>query len=209
VVQAATNIPQLSPAERKRQLAQLAELGVAVPEDYRREVAMAGDWQVLSQRFIQDELKNESAEDKPTMSVSNTDTRKRKLEGQDDEEQDSEPTTRRIWGSTVRDYPSRRIEDDTLDALLASTTTSRREGQAGAVMKLDGPPAQGATDGLAVKRKQETPFIKEEESFALPLSVLPTAGDNARTMPVKEEDGEPPGVGLMFKKRKPKPFRQK
>lgn len=42
---ASSNIPtrRATPAERKAQLAKLAELGVAVPEDYRREVAIARD----------------------------------------------------------------------------------------------------------------------------------------------------------------------
>ena len=43
---------QATAEDRKRQMAQLAALGVAVPEDYRREVAMVGDWQAVSQRPI-------------------------------------------------------------------------------------------------------------------------------------------------------------
>ncbi|KAF1814332.1 hypothetical protein P152DRAFT_413039, partial [Eremomyces bilateralis CBS 781.70] len=35
---------QATTEERKRQMAQLAEMGVAVPEEFRGEMAMAGEW---------------------------------------------------------------------------------------------------------------------------------------------------------------------
>ena len=42
----------LSEGDRKRQMAQLAALGVAVPEEFRKELAVAGDWTTVSMKRI-------------------------------------------------------------------------------------------------------------------------------------------------------------
>ena len=34
-------------------------MGVAIPEEFRREMAMAGDWQTLSERAIYDDVKED------------------------------------------------------------------------------------------------------------------------------------------------------
>lgn len=47
--------PQATPAQRKQQLAQLAEMGVSIPEEFRPDMAMAGEWQVTSERIIEPE----------------------------------------------------------------------------------------------------------------------------------------------------------
>jgi U1 zinc finger len=44
---------QATVEERKRQMEQLAAMGVAIPEEYRRDVAMAGDWQFVSRTVIE------------------------------------------------------------------------------------------------------------------------------------------------------------
>jgi hypothetical protein len=42
----------LSEAERKRQAEQLALLGVSLPDEFRKDLAMAGDWQVTSTTIV-------------------------------------------------------------------------------------------------------------------------------------------------------------
>ena len=110
--------------ERKRQMAQLAEMGVAVPEDFRRENAMAGEWETVSQRLITPdgaEVENEEqAEAKPNLNIG---IRKRKVEeGAEEEIPKLEEGRRRPrWGTDTRTLPG--DDDDGLDALLGSTTS--------------------------------------------------------------------------------------
>ena len=39
-------------------MAQLADMGVAIPEEYRRDMALAGDWQTTSVKVIRDDNEN-------------------------------------------------------------------------------------------------------------------------------------------------------
>ena len=47
-----TGTSVLSEGDRKRQMAQLAAMGVAVPEEFRKELAVAGDWTTVSTKRI-------------------------------------------------------------------------------------------------------------------------------------------------------------
>jgi len=87
-----------SAEERKRQLQQLADLGVAVPKEYRKQMAMAGDWETVAVRQIKQE-------DEVKPDVLNVGLRKRKYEGQEEEEEAVETVVRKGWGSTTRVYP--------------------------------------------------------------------------------------------------------
>ena len=201
------SLKQLTPAERKRQLAQLAELGVAVPEDYRREVAMAGDWQIMSQRAIyeKEDVKKEDGEEEKNPIRLNVGVRKRKLEGEGDEEETGEPVARRVWGFTTRTYPGQGEDEDDLDALLATTTTLRRDAQnkSSAATTTEAPVIKGEADP-----QSDLSVLKKEESLGVAIALLPSARNDVDAS-VKQEDGDPAGAGLMFKKRKPKPIRQK
>ncbi|KAL9035519.1 MAG: hypothetical protein Q9214_006546, partial [Letrouitia sp. 1 TL-2023] len=113
---------EATPAERKQQLAKLAEMGIAVPEDFRREMAMAGDWQTVSERPIYESMKEETAEEaKPDLSLSRG-FQKRKHEEQEDEEEAEETAAQREWGVRTRQYPGATVDKgDDLEALLKST----------------------------------------------------------------------------------------
>jgi len=109
-----------SAADQKRQWAQLAEMGIKVPDEVRAEMAMAGDWQVVSQRTVDDP----SAAEPLSIGV-----RKRKYEGQEEEEEEKkeagETVARRGWGAAMKRYPREDTSD--LDALLAGTMALKRE----------------------------------------------------------------------------------
>ncbi|KIX93060.1 uncharacterized protein Z520_11333 [Fonsecaea multimorphosa CBS 102226] len=109
-----------STADRKRQWAQLAEMGIKVPEDFRSEMAMAGDWQVVSQQTI-DETPSEAPLSKGV--------KKRKYEGQDEEEEEKkeagEAVVRRGWGAATKRYPGHDKAD--LDDLLSSSISVKKE----------------------------------------------------------------------------------
>ena len=209
-IPSASGTRQATPAERKHQIAELAKLGVAVPEDYRREVAMAGDWQVLSENIIhgisvKKEEDNETEGSNATTSVAlNVGVRKRKLEAQDEEE-DSEPVVRRGWGSTNRTYPGIIGDDDDLDALLSNTlptrkiTTQQEISLAG--LDVSNPiQAQGAN----ASESKASAVIKDEPVGL--IESIPTTFDNITTEVKAEAD--PEVAGSMFKKRKAKNIRR-
>lgn len=177
-------------------MAQLAEMGVAIPDEFRREMAMAGEWQTISERRIDAE-----EDEKPGYSALNVGVRKRKLEGQEDEEEDVQRVVKKTWGSATRQYPGIE-EDEDLDALLESTKSLKGKGPAVAVKE------EVKTEELEEPVKEETspppptlaveankpPAIKKEESFQGVPESIPEAGNEAQeTAP-----------GVVFKKRKPK-----
>lgn len=195
-------------------MAQLAALGVAVPEDFRREMAMAGDWQTLSERpvFSESETKVRDEDVKPNNL--NIGVRKRKFEGQGEEEEVGETVVRRGWGSAMRAYPGD-VEDD-LDGLLERTNVVRRRDEAlqdVGSSKVKQTPAElperlpASTEGM--EESTNVPAIKKEEPVRVSPD-LPTAPEHDLTdaSMVKAED-DLLGSGVVFKKRKPKHIRQK
>ncbi|MCJ1478947.1 hypothetical protein MMC13_007631 [Lambiella insularis] len=203
---------QATPAERKQQMAKLAELGVAVPDEYRREVAMAGDWQVLSERTITERIKMEEEGGEEIKSDGlNFGVRKRKLEGQDEEEEAVEPSARRIWGSTTRTYPGSENSDGDLDSLLNATSTavrgihSCRDLAESRVAPTGGMNEPSVDNGDGLLTPGASNIKKEESADDGAIAALPSGeGFDA---PIKEED-HLAGAGVVFKKRKAKVVRQ-
>ncbi|OJJ02681.1 hypothetical protein ASPVEDRAFT_42185 [Aspergillus versicolor CBS 583.65] len=179
---AAAPTPQrpVSVEERKKQMAQLAEMGVAIPDDYRSEMALAGDWQTVSEKVIQPE-EQEGEEKQPTLGV-----RKRKHDLDIDEEeeeakQEAERFVSKGWGSRTRQYPGAKDEeDDDLDALLASTKEVKKTKDLGT----------GEGEGTPAEEKSQT----EDR---------PSDGT-----PAKEEEPSTANTGVVFKKRKPKAMKK-
>ena len=202
----ASGLRQLTPAECKQQMAKLAELGVAVPDEYRREVAMAGDWQVMSETLLHERVKKEEEDDETKPNGLNVGVRKRKLEEQEAEEEAVEPITRRNWGSTLRTFPGTMEEDSDLDILLSTTSTRLRR---------DGPSreTENSTITTAINNSATpdgpfpttTPQLTQEDSANDVLTTVPLV-DNSHVA-VKQEF--PEYAGALFKKRKPKSMRQK
>ena len=206
---------QASVVERKQQLAQLADMGVAIPDEFRREMAMAGDWQTLSETPIYEASfkKEEDVDVKPvrlSMGV-----RKRRHEGQEEDEEAREPVVRKAWGSTFKTYSEAdQNADDDLDSLLASTGTKmNRRGRLGGSTEAFGDSTtednlkrggQGNGDLLP----GDGPIIKREDSGDGTTSVLKTSEINNPTVGVKQEDDALVSA-VLFKKRKVKTVRQK
>jgi hypothetical protein len=140
-----------SVADQKKQWAQLAEMGIKVPEQFRPEMAMAGEWSVIS-RKISDEPQQETP-----LSIG---VKRRKIEGQEDEEEEavSQTIVKRGWGSTTKHFPGERNVD--LDNLLSGTISLGKKERA-------------AQPELTVKKKE--PSVKDESSTT---NVDPSAGDD-------------------------------
>ncbi|KAI9793323.1 MAG: hypothetical protein M1833_000768 [Piccolia ochrophora] len=187
---------QVTAEERKRQLAQLAEMGIAVPQEYRGEMAMAGDWQTLSETPVTI-MKTEATNGKlDTYSIG---VRKRKLDVEEEEEEPKEETrVRKEWGSTIKTYPrASEDDDDDLDNLL-SLTKARME------TKCETGHSPAETQRLSTTEQEETTAVAK-----------PTV--TADTTTVKTEDPEdmvslkvePAGDQVFFRKRRSKNIRQK
>lgn len=213
----ASGTEQATPADRKRQLAQLAEMGVAVPEDVRREMAMAGDWQTTSERLVyeNDFLKKEEDEDVKSGGL-NVGVRKRKFEGQEEEEEAGETVIRRGWGSTIRTYPGAEGAADELKTLLKNTKRVIREGENLQASGYGRPSRPEHADSLDTTKESmpapDAPAIKKEESagFGGSLDTILTQRTVVEAPPVSlKQEESPPDYGVFFKKRKAKPIRQK
>ncbi|EEQ85617.1 hypothetical protein RJZ56_005344 [Blastomyces dermatitidis] len=168
--------------QRKRQLAQLVEMGVAIPEEFRGDMALAGDWKV-----VETTAGNKDRAEADAVAGLNVGVRKRKFEVQEEEEAAGEIVIRKGWGSTTREFPGKEKEED-LDALLERTTELKKK-----------------------RRETETPDVKaegkediidgEHEDVAKKDTPSPNDGD---ILPVKKEEAEggPTMVGTKYEGEK-------
>jgi len=132
---------QASAEDRKRQLAQLAAMGVAVPEDYRKEVAMIGNWEVVSEQVVGEDGKQPL----------NIGVRKRKLDEAEEEAVAAGEiiTKKKGWGQTYKKFPgSKGNADEDLDALFS--------------MKKPTVKTEPNVKAESPEIKQESPKVEEE-----------------------------------------------
>jgi hypothetical protein len=187
--------------ERQRQLEQLAELGVNIPTQMRPELALAGEWNVVSTRVVKDR----SEEDVKEKAVG---VKRERV--QTEQEKEEEDALRRLfkkpkkWGRDSRVAPE---IDGELEELLAGPLVRPKK------------EVDVKEEDTGVKKEEgdeEVPALKGEVKDALPLVkeesiggvVLPADGQSVQ----KEErnggdDAAAPAV--VFKKRNPKNVRQK
>lgn len=195
--------PEASITERKKQLAQLAEMGIAVPDEFRGEMAMPGDWKVVSETPVEETISEDPL---------NVGVRKRKYEGQEEEEA-GEVVLSRGWGSTSKRYP-RADEGDApnLDALLSGVKSVKKEETAPELKK-----EEREERSALPATKDENSDIKKE----LKTSVITDPPPFKKEEPTNSSetvksllDGIPRaegafGASIVFKKRKPKSTREK
>lgn len=204
---------QATSAERKRQLAQLAEMGVAIPEEFRGEMAMAGDWQTVSESPLFDTIKAENDTGDSKAEFLNIGVRKRKYEGQDEEDETGEVRAKRVWGSTTRSYPGLSPQDDELDFLLgkSSVPVKPNEEATSHANRGDNDPEKPSVGRILKQepvsdRTPGSPLIKSED-FDEPATAQ--EAPSSLNSPAIKQEATPPDSGIVFKKRKPKPIRNK
>ncbi|KAK5090950.1 hypothetical protein LTS08_002140 [Lithohypha guttulata] len=195
----------LSAADQKRQWAQLADLGIAVPDHARAENAMAGSWQVVSTKAIEG---GPPSEDKDNVSVG---IRKRPFQNDAEEEETEDVVVRKGWGSTTKTYPGSKGTADDLGALLAAPLfKSRKKG------RQDLPVLNDTTASPDLTAPKDEVVIKSDPSVAVPDPLTdPTvnsfnsatassgplpAGTKAETVQIAADNSQTP----VFKKRKAK-----
>ncbi|KAJ5268204.1 hypothetical protein N7524_005663 [Penicillium chrysogenum] len=188
--------------DRKKQIAQLAAMGVAVPQEFRADMAIAGDWQTTSETVIE----AKQGLDGPTKSVG---IRKRKLEGEEEgDEHAPEPIINKGWGSRMRQYPGAQ-EEEGLDDLLASTKDIKRTKTFTPKVELD--EQETATEPTAPTIKTEDdPTKPEAQETNGPVTVKTEEPAQSLVEPVIQEkpQSEDAAPGVVFKKRKPKAVRK-
>lgn len=193
-----------TPAQRQQQWEQLAEMGVDVPTELRRDMALAGEWTVTNTRIINDTPKTDDDADSKSTNIDAVATGVRKRpKPEDDDEKEAEEGVQSLfkkpkkWGRDTKHTE----EDPTLDALLG--------------IPLSRPPKKEEEEDEqpAVKEQSLTPKIKKEEPEidGLPPIVAEPAEDRQTDKTaVKEEPGQTSTKPVViFKKRKPKNVRQK
>lgn len=214
---------QATAEERKRQLKQLAELGVAVPDEFRGEMAMAGEWQTVAVKPLDGSSEYRDANLGAGGALLNVGVRnKRKAEDDEDEDEDvqaltkgeKKPLRKPGWGNSFKTYPGAKGGDpgDDIEALLSGAKKVKMEAADPGVKKEEDP------DEGVKKEEPEDDGIKKEKGDEEPVKDDSVGGEPklADIPPVKTEEGEgekeDSGAatgGVVFKKRKSKAMRQK
>lgn len=181
-------------------MAQLADMGIAIPDEYRGEMALAGEWQVVSQKPI---ASGQETGEGGSLSIG---VRKRKFEGQEEEEEGGEMEMKKGWGSTTKQYPCDTQND--LEALLAGSPPVLKH-QKQQALKQDGSD-QPVADEEAYESVQAQPNtlevtdtfqVKEEDASGVPAIT--------ESVPAYMDKASPDPIEVVFKKRKSKSTRQK
>ncbi|KAI8964457.1 hypothetical protein F5Y11DRAFT_315726 [Daldinia sp. FL1419] len=200
-------------SQRQQQWEQLAEMGIDVPTELRKEMAMAGEWTVTNKRVI-DDTPNPDDSDVKAQSVDAiaSGVRKRQKRENEADEEEEENAIKGLfkkpkkWG---RDTKQAQEDDAELDALLSGPLTKSPESEDRPRRSID-----DKTDCLSETKESLPSDVKKEES---PISQTlwsikpePEPQEKHQDALVKQEvdaESDPPVV--VFKKRKPKNIRQR
>lgn len=188
-------------------MAQLAEMGVAIPDEYRGDMALAGEWQTLSETKIE-EIEG---------AAKSIGVRKRKHDGDEEDEDDESgnPSERLVsqgWGSRMRVYPGAQNDDDDegLDALLASTRDLKKakvplpDANLELSKSVEEPKPELAS---SVKKEEDAAESKDQETGST-THVKTEEPSVLSITPTEEKPSVEDAPGPVFKKRKAKVMRK-
>lgn len=215
--------------ERKRQVEQLASLGVSIPDAFRPDLAMAGEWTVTSTTVVQ----SEDADNKNPDAIARGVHKRERTEDEVETEEAVKGLFKkpRQWG---RDSKTADEGSEDLDALLGGGLVVKKkdEDEPPAKKKEEADEKEEGNTHEAVKQEGSDvpPSIKEEPSnddmTQIPDDVPAMADGDKSNVPlplplplpttIKTEDDGAGGApadtsapAVVFKKRKPKNVRQK
>lgn len=204
---------QASTEDRKRQMQQLVDMGIAVPDEFRKEVALAGEWERVSVKPV---VTAETMRVKSEGGEANIDSlafgiRKRKFEDQIEEEAIHAVAKRQAWGSKFKAYPGKGGTGDAdLDALLGGLVT-KQEVTADTDIEVKPEVAWSGVEPAIVPEYQQVSEGKGEEAQPnADISDKAAVPETLETGIKPEEEvklsaiPELPGGSIVFKKRKPK-----
>lgn len=224
----------LSETERKRQAEQLASLGVSIPDQFRGELAMAGEWTVTSTTIVPEKNNNDDNPDAIARGIHKRERTEEEIE-QEEAVKGLFKKPRR-WGRDAKTLTGEESED--LDALLGGglvvVKKKKKDDEEDEDKPVKEEVAVGGSGQGSVKVESEQD-VKAEEPELLPVKQEPSFNDDAPisdevpAMPdekaavppsIKTEGNDTEGNGgsaldaaapaaVVFKKRKPKNIRQK
>ncbi|EPE08709.1 u1 zinc finger domain-containing protein [Ophiostoma piceae UAMH 11346] len=221
--------PQGPPAVARDQLEQLVELGVSIPDQFRGELAMAGDWTVTETRIIEDQ---ETA--KKNGSTRAVGVRKRPhVDGEDDtrpgghsefDKLDVDAAVQglfkkpRTWGRDSRTVPGDSADGD-LDSLLSNALKPKTEDEAvkrEAKQEIEEEVKEDIKledmgERVKTEAGEEAETKAEAKAEAVPEAdtTLKREDTGGLDLPPALEDTKPEEPAIVFKKRKSKASRQK
>jgi hypothetical protein len=185
-----------SESDLKKQREQLAQMGVEMPDTFRPEMAMPGEWTVTNTRVIETKTEEEKTQAKATG------VRKREVTEEDKEEEEAVRglfKKSRRWG---RDSKAAPAGDEDLDTLLSgSLSTAKPEQLDGEVKNEENPDARVKAEEEGIKAEPEEggqgidEHVKKEEEDA--------------SNGIQTTETDPTAGAVVFKKRKPKNIRQR
>ncbi|KAK4221099.1 hypothetical protein QBC38DRAFT_523634 [Podospora fimiseda] len=218
-----TQPKEATQAERQRQLEELAELGVAIPDEFRKDMAMVREWSVTSTRLIDDDGGDGDGEAKGEGKdwAGRAVGIKRAREMTEEEKEKEEALNglfnqnkKRRWGVGSRMMPEG--EDEELDALLSGGLVVKKEKEEDA--EGDAVKKEGEVEPAKGEEKDAGQQVKKEElQNEAALDSIPEAKTES-PLEGKKEPGEgdagPTGVPSVapvpvFKSRRPKNVRKK
>jgi len=179
--------------DRRRQMEQLAAMGVAVPEEYKRDMAIVSEWSTVSETPIYSNdaaVKGEDGESKEAVGAFGV--RKRKLDDEEAEvEQAAAKASRKNWGSTLKAYPGAQAPEPEadIDALLSAPVMKKEKSSA---------VAQESQDPAASLKKEES------TDGAAAMQAIPQTGEPAAEVKHEDDAPAPADPPIVFKKRKGK-----
>ncbi|KAK0710116.1 hypothetical protein B0T26DRAFT_724121 [Lasiosphaeria miniovina] len=216
---------QATEEDRKRQIQQLAEMGVNIPTPLRGDLALPGEWTVSSTRIIKvndgepEEAKEEVSDAARAVGV------KRERERTEAEKKQEEAINGlfkrpRRWGIDSKRLPT--DEDAELDALLSGPLVKMKKEETAEAPKLEVEDSN-AEDNKAVDSKAEGKEMGGEETREVAAGIPPLKREpsedevgmgeaaaieqKAPELLAPKDEGD--AAAVVFKKRKPKNIRQK
>lgn len=185
-----TSTPTRSVTDQQRQWAQLADMGIAIPDSARVQLAVPGEWQTITRVPKTLPLNSTDVE-------LSTGVHKRRRESQDDAEETADRIRKKDWGSTKRVYPSEQPASDDVDALLAVPVNK--------TTKLATPDAD-VTLGVKVELESTSAFDGTSDGGSR-ASAVKLEPESDRLPPASDQHdsaGPPTQQTPVFKKRKAK-----
>lgn len=214
--------------ERARQAEQLAALGVALPQEFRSELAMPGEWSVTSTTIVEDKDNADDEDEHGGMGTARGVHKRERTEEQLEHEEAVKGLFKkpRRWG---RDSRGLAEGSEDLDALLSGALVVKKQDEEEEELKQeeDQRPVKNESvetevEGGVKEEKGIQTVKKEPEDDSGPIRTDIKAEDGkAPALPpvdgthIKSEDGEKASEAaadvpvVAFKKRKAKNIRQK
>ncbi|KAK4166730.1 hypothetical protein QBC43DRAFT_14935 [Cladorrhinum sp. PSN259] len=208
---------QITQAERQRQLEQLAELGVAIPTELRKDMAMVGEWSVTSTRVIDDgegnsgESKSQEGEEGEDLAGRAVGVKRSREMTEDEKEREEalnglfNQNKKRKWG--VGSKIISEGEDEDLDALLSGGLVVKKKEDVEDIK------AKTEEDQLVTKEEpqeraalESAPDVKTELPSQVKQEPVEHGEGSLSAVPSKKGSEVP---AVIFKKRKAKNVRQK